>query len=150
MKDCSSSHLDSEKTPDFSQSSCDPVSTSLVFSRAQSGECGKQKGTEMRSKESGAAFRAKCPQTSKKGHCMLEGGLWADVLSPPSVAQARNSACYQIVCSPANEPDPSSLFHWPRMSECRKIVIQLILGPPGWDPGPDGVHLGAVEPFCSV
>ena len=47
---------------------------------------------EVRNKESGAAFKAffvpRRPQTAKKGHCMIEGGLQAGVLPclPPSVA----------------------------------------------------------------
>lgn len=50
------------------------------------GECGKQKGREMKHKESGAAFKVflvpNCPQTSK-----MEGVLWADVLLPPQANQ---------------------------------------------------------------
>lgn len=53
---------------------------------AHNGECGKQKGREMRHQKSGTAFKVflvpNCPQTSK-----MEGVVWADVLLPPEANQ---------------------------------------------------------------
>ena len=103
------------------------------YPRAWNGKCGKQKGSE----KQGECFKAflvpRRPQTTKKGHCMIEVGLQAGVLPclPPSVAQVgktRCGACYQIICSLANKPDPNSLFHWSRILECKTSLVVQWLG----------------------
>lgn len=87
----------------------------------------------------------------------MGGSLSTDVLLPTSSGpsqQARSGARDQIICSPASKPDSSSLFHWPRISECRKTAIQLNLGADGWDLGPNaggtGVRVREAEPSCSA
>lgn len=106
-------------------------------------------GKEMRNEETGADFKAflvaKCPP--KKGHCMMEGVLWAllPIISSPSKKEV-------VLVTKSLAAQQGNLTLAPYVVgqefQSRKMAMRLILGVGGWELGPDGGD--TVEPSCSA
>ena len=67
--------------------------------------------------------RALHDQRGSLGWCPI---LPASISSPSG--QDKTWACYQIICSLVNKPDPNSLFHWSRISEYSTSLVVQWLG----------------------
>lgn len=106
-------------------------------------------GKAMRNEETGADFKAflvaKC--APKKGHCMMEGVLWALV---PIISSPSKKEVVLVTRSLAAQQGNLTLAPYVVGQEfqSRKMAMRSILGVGGWELGPDGGD--RVGPSCSA